>query len=275
MGLRSEGAQGGLPGPVAMGVGRTGPAAGMQDVDRQQGIIDLVGAGYRSISISGRSLDPPRPPAKRRTSRTMPRRVLHDEYFNRAKAEGYVARSAYKLKQIQEHRPLIRRGMRVLDLGCAPGAWLQVAGELVGPTGQVIGLDLTPVLHQFPANVHTVVGDIYQIDPADLLGVGVATGGEPSLFDVVLSDMAPNTSGHGDHERSIRLCDRVVELLPDLLKPTGALVIKVFEGSEYPRFLKDLRERFARVKGFKPRASRDVSVEMYVIGEGYQGSNRK
>ncbi len=204
----------------------------------------------------------------------MPRRVLHDEYFNKAKAEGYVARSAYKLKQIQEHRPVIRRGMRVLDLGCAPGAWLQVAGELVGPTGQVIGLDLTPTLHQFPANIHTVVGDIYTVDPMALRSTGLSPGGEPSLFDVVLSDMAPNTSGHGDHERSIRLCDRVVELLPDLLKTTGSLVIKVFEGSEYPRFLKDLREQFTKVKGFKPKASREVSVEMYVIGEGFRAAPR-
>ena len=138
---------------------------------------------------------------------------------------------------------------------------------VVGPNGSVVGIDLTPTVHQFPANVITHVGDVEKVDPTLLLGEG-------GLFDVVLSDMAPNTSGHGDHERSIRLCDRVLELLPQLLKPTGALVIKVFEGGEYPRFLKDMRARFAKVKGFKPPASRDVSVEMYVIGEGYLPNSR-
>ncbi len=202
----------------------------------------------------------------------MSRRVLHDEYFHKAKAEGYLARSAYKLKQIQEHRPLLRRGMRVLDLGCAPGAWLQVAAELVGPNGQVIGLDLTPVDHPFGPNVFPIVGDMYKIDPAVLTTAGLPEGSEPKRFDVVVSDMAPHTIGHGDSERQIRLCDRVVEVLPMLLKPTGAMVIKVFEGGEYPRFLKDMKARFSKVKGYKPAASRDMSVEMYVIGEGYVGA---
>lgn len=202
----------------------------------------------------------------------MGRRIIQDEYFHKAKAEGYLARSAYKLKQIQEHRPLIRRGMRVLDLGCAPGAWLQVASQLVGPGGMVIGLDLTPTAHHFPPNVHPFVGDAEKIDPTILTTAGLPDGSSPVLFDVVVSDMAPNTTGHGDHERSIRLCDWVLHLLPSLLKPTGALVIKVFEGGEYPRFLKDMRAHFAKVKGYKPAASRDVSVEMYVIGEGYLGA---
>lgn len=201
----------------------------------------------------------------------MSRRVLHDEYFHKAKAEGYLSRAAYKLKQIQEHRPLIRRGMRVLDLGCAPGAWLQVAAELVGPKGQVIGLDLTPTDHPFGPNVFPLVGDMYKVEPTVLTTAGLPEGSEPKLFDMVISDMAPNTIGHGDSERQIRLCDRVLEVLPSLLKPTGAMVIKVFEGGEYPRFLKDMKARFAKVKGYKPAASRDMSVEMYVIGEGFVG----
>ncbi|MEO1129843.1 MAG: RlmE family RNA methyltransferase [Planctomycetota bacterium] len=193
----------------------------------------------------------------------MSRRKLHDPYFKQAKSEGYAARSAFKLKQIQEARSLIRRGQRVLDLGCAPGSWLQVASELVGPAGTVVGLDLQPVSVAMPDNVIALVGDIREIDPEVLT---TASGG---LFDVIISDMAPKTTGHGDSERSIALCQDALALAPRLLKPTGNIALKVFEGALYPELLRQMKEWFSTVRGYKPKASRDVSREMYAIGTGF------
>jgi 23S rRNA (uridine2552-2'-O)-methyltransferase len=153
--------------------------------------------------------------------------------------------------------------MRILDLGCAPGSWLQVAADLVGPQGRVVGLDLKPVKLALPPTVTTFEGDIFATPPEAL------TGPAGGLFHAVLSDMAPNTSGHGDAERSDELCRRILDLLPDLLMPTGSLVMKVLEGSPFPQLLKDSRAIFSAVKAYKPKASRDVSAEIFVIGQGY------
>ncbi len=195
----------------------------------------------------------------------MARRQIHDSYFRRAKTEGYAARSAYKLQQIQESKRLLRPGMRILDLGCAPGSWLQVAAEIVGPQGRVIGLDLKPVKLALPPIVTTLEGDIFDTDSRVLTG---AAGG---LFHAVLSDMAPNTSGHGDAERSDELCRRILDLLPELLAPTGHLVMKVLEGGPFPQLLKDTKARFTNVKPLKPKASRDVSTEIFIIAQGFAG----
>ena len=192
-------------------------------------------------------------------------RQLHDEYFKRAKAEGYVARSAYKLIEITEKKWLIKRGDAVLDLGCAPGSWLQVAEKMVGPEGVVVGVDLTEVRHRFGDNVHVVQGDIYQMPPEALIG------GMGMPFDAVLSDMAPNTSGHGDDFLSVRLCRRMIELLPGVLKRGGHMVMKVLEGSEFPELLREVKLLFREAGGYKPAASRDVSREMFIWGKGYKG----
>ena len=196
----------------------------------------------------------------------MPRRQLHDPYFKKAKAEGYLARSAYKLKEINERRRLFGPGARVLDLGCAPGAWLQVAGELVGPKGVVVGIDLQEVRETLGPNIHTIQGDIYATEAARLTG----ESGEP--FDAVLSDMAPNTTGHGDHFLSVRLCRRALELLPALLRPGGNFAMKVFEGEEYIALLEETQQLFREARGFKPKASREVSSEMYIVAYGYRGA---
>ncbi|MBL8745285.1 MAG: RlmE family RNA methyltransferase [Phycisphaerae bacterium] len=201
----------------------------------------------------------------------MARRVLHDPYFKKAKEEGYLARSAFKLQQINQNKRLIRRGDRVLDLGCAPGAWLQVASELVGPKGTVVGIDLKPVTAQLAANITHRVGDVESIDPTELLALGSPV---PRMYDVVLSDMAPNTTGHGDDLVSARLCDAVLALVPAVLKPTGHLVMKILEGAETPRILKQLRRGFVQAGAHKPDASRDVSRETYLFGLGWTGSPR-
>ncbi len=195
------------------------------------------------------------------------RRVLHDQYFQKAKREGYVARSAYKILEINDKKRIIRRGDRVLDLGCSPGSWIQVAVELTGSKGSVVGIDLNRVRAEFGPNVRTIEGDAFQVDPAELLG-------DEGRFDVIISDMAPNTAGDlSDHFRSIELCDHVLDLVPAVLKSGGALVMKVFEGEAYPDLLKRSQSLFRGVKGFKPKATRDVSREMYVIGTGYRGGN--
>lgn len=193
----------------------------------------------------------------------MGRRTLHDPYFKQAKAEGYLSRAAYKLKQIQESKGLIKHGDRVLDLGCAPGAWLQVAQEYTGPEGVVVGIDLQPVKSRFAPGIVHEVGDAFETPPEHLTELA---GG---LYDIVLSDMAPKTSGVNDHERSIALCERVLELAMGCLKPTGHLAMKVFEGGMYNDLLSTTRTVFSRVKGYKPKASRDVSREMYVIAHGF------
>ncbi len=200
-----------------------------------------------------------------------PRRQLHDQFFKKAKAEGYLARSAYKLIEINEKKRIFAAGDRVLDLGCAPGAWLQVAAEIVGPHGRVLGVDLKPVQHAFPPCVRTIVGDINELTPEALK---TAAEGSPAPFDTVLSDMAPSTSGGGggssDHFLSVRLCDRVLDLAPAVLRPAGNLVMKVFEGEAYPDLLKRTAHMFLSAKGFKPKASRDVSREMYVIATHFR-----
>ncbi len=197
-------------------------------------------------------------------------RKLHDEFFKKAKAEGYLARSAYKLLEINEKKRILRNGDRVLDLGCAPGSWLQVASKLVGAKGLVVGIDLKPVEQAIAPNVRTTVGDATKVDIATLLPEG-------GLFDVVLSDMAPNTSGHGDDLLSARLCYTVLDIAAKFLKsdPTGArggnLVMKVLEGAEYPNLLKYTQQYFREARGLKPAASRDLSSEIFIYGLGFKG----
>lgn len=191
-------------------------------------------------------------------------RKLHDRYFKQAKAEGYVARSAYKLLEINEKFRIVRVGDRVLDLGCAPGSWMQVAAKTVGGRGLVVGVDLQAVGPNVAPGARTVQGDIFKVEPATLLELS------GSLFNVVLSDMAPSTTGHGDDFLSVRLCRRVIDILPPLLTPGGSLAMKVLEGEEFPELLREVRALFARVKGFKPDSSRDVSREMFIVAGGYR-----
>ena len=205
-------------------------------------------------------------------------RKLHDRFFKQAKEEGYAARSAYKLKQIQEKRHILKRGDRVIDLGCAPGSWVQVAGEMVGEKGRVGGIDLQEVTIELPPHARTLVGDIFKTDALTLLKLATPDGQSPRLADVLLSDMAPNTEGGagglGDHFRSIELCRRVLELAPSLLRPGGNLAMKVFEGEAYPELLKDTQKMFAEVKGYKPEATRDVSREMFIVAKGLRAGVR-
>lgn len=197
-------------------------------------------------------------------------RVLHDEYFLRAKREGYVARSAYKLLELNERKQLIAPGDRVLDVGCAPGSWLQVAAAIVGQRGSVTGIDLTPVhpalLRELGPRVRTVAADFTTINPSDLLDEA------QHPFDAVISDMAPNTTGHGDDFLSARLCHALLDTLEAglLLRPGGKVTMKILEGEAFTEVMRRTRALFAHAGAFKPRACRDLSRETYIWGHAFR-----
>ncbi len=192
-------------------------------------------------------------------------REVQDHWFRLAKEEGYRSRAAYKLLEIVERRRVLRRGDRVLDAGAAPGSWTQVAATLVGPSGLVYAVDLKPIDRAgFPSNVKLVHADLREIALDEI-------GGEP--FDAIISDMAPNTTGDpsGDHFQSVRLCNDLVDRAGTWLRRGGTLVMKVFEGQEYPTLVKRCADIFDEARGFKPKASRSESVEMFVLCYGFRG----
>lgn len=192
-------------------------------------------------------------------------REVQDHYFRLAKEEGYRSRAAYKLLEIDERKRVLRRGDRVLDAGAAPGSWAQVAAKRIGESGTVWAVDLKSIDRRgYPSNVRLVQADLREIDLSEI-------GGE--LFDVILSDMAPNTTGDpgGDHFQSVHLCNDLLDRAGTWLRRRGNLVMKVFEGQEYPTLLKRCERLFDEAKGYKPRASRSESVEMFIVCHGYRG----
>ena len=186
-----------------------------------------------------------------------------DHYTRQAQKEHYPARSVFKLAEIQKKHRIIARGDRVLDLGCAPGSWLLFAAQQTGPSGVLVGVDLTPVTLPMPANVRTVAGDIHELrQTADtILGAG---------FQVVLSDMAPSTTGDkgGDAARSYQLCQAALEVAAALLMTGGHFVCKIFQGEDFKTFCDQVKTRFDRMDIFKPQSSRKASREIFIIGLG-------
>jgi 23S rRNA (uridine2552-2'-O)-methyltransferase len=198
-----------------------------------------------------------------------------DHYYNKAKQEGYRARSAYKLKQLDETAGLLGDGRTVVDLGAAPGGWLQVAAERVGPDGTVVGVDRQRIdaLEEPTATVEYVRGDITEGETRDAIRETVATttGEEPRdrPVDVVLSDMAPNMSGEYDldHARSVHLARQAFEVATDLLTTGGDLAVKVFDGRDLADLEADIEEEFEYVRQVRPDASRDSSSELYLVAK--------
>jgi len=184
-----------------------------------------------------------------------------DHYFKKAKSEKYPARSVYKLKEADQKYRLLKKGQAVLDLGAAPGSWSKYALEKVGPRGIVVGVDLSPVKIS-AANFRFLLADIFELSPEDLLRLA----GRPA-FDVVLSDMAPKTTGDrsGDHFRSIALAERALELAEALLRPGGVFMVKVFEGEAFPRYVEEVKRRLGPVKRFRPKSTRSSSREIFVL----------
>jgi 23S rRNA (uridine2552-2'-O)-methyltransferase len=191
-----------------------------------------------------------------------------DHYSERAKKERYPARSVFKLKEAQKKFRLIKRGDRVLDLGCSPGSWLLYAAEQTGKRGRVLGIDLKSVRIKLSTQVETLTADILTIDRAwiDKQELG-------NRFNVVLSDMAPATTGNKalDAARSFQLCQAALSIAEMVLQPGGSFICKIFQGEEFKEFSDVVRSRFKRHKIFKPRSSRKESKEIFILGMGFRG----
>lgn len=181
-----------------------------------------------------------------------------DRFFHKAKAEGFVARSAYKLDELQKKFKLMRKGDFVVDLGAAPGAWSQIASQAIGPQGKIVGLDLKEISLKLN-NATFYVMNAFDFDPEILEGRSV---------NVLLSDMAPNTTGirATDQARSYELCEQVVKISDKFLVPGGHLVMKIFEGPDVEKLIKTLERNFRQTKRLKPEAVRKGSFETYFLG---------
>ena len=188
------------------------------------------------------------------------------EYFyNEAKRTGYRARSAFKLKQIQNKFKIIRKTDFVLDLGAAPGGWSQVSNEIIGKNGKIIGIDL---LNIKPIDgIQFLQEDI--TEKSTILKI-IKIVGEKGV-DVILSDMSPNISGNYsiDHANSIHLCKQSLNLVDKILKDNGNFLCKLFMGEEFDDFIKIFKNRFKNVKLYSPPASRKSSSEIYLIGRNF------
>jgi len=194
----------------------------------------------------------------------MPTKREQDAFGHRAKREGYPARSVYKLEEIDKRVRLFRRGQRVLDLGAAPGSWTMYAAQRVGLEGKVVAIDLNPIQVSLPANVHTAEGDLNELD------VGAVAG--TNEFDVVISDMAPQTSGqrHADAFRSYELVMLALRLAETHLVAGGNFVAKIFQGAEFDEAREAVRKQFDTVRVIKPEASRQESYEVFLLGLGHK-----
>ena len=191
-------------------------------------------------------------------------RQLNDPFVAEAKAKGYRSRAAFKLIELDERARLIGRGARVVDLGCPPGGWLQVLSER--GAGRVVGIDLLPV--EPAAGVEVLQADF--TDPDAQAALSGRLGGPA---DLVLSDMAPNTTGHRqtDHLRIVGLIEAAADFAARTLRPGGAFVAKAFQGGETAAVIADLKRRFERVRILKPKASRAESSEVYLVATGFRG----
>lgn len=185
----------------------------------------------------------------------------HKDYFHKkAKSEGYAARSAYKLKEIQKKYRIISPSAHVLDLGCSPGSWIQVAKEILSKSGKIVGVDLQDL---------SVPVDGFRFLKLNALDLELEHMPE-APFDCILSDMAPKTSGikAQDKAKSEELCKLVLDMSDKWLKTGGNLVFKIFESENITEFNRRLKMAFNRVERFRPKSTRKASTEIYFIGLG-------
>ena len=186
-----------------------------------------------------------------------------DYYYKKAKEEKYRSRAAYKLLQAVKKYKFISKGDVVVDLGAAPGGWIQAASRIIGKNGFVLGVDLKPIKPFLQNNIQTVIGDINEEETLQqILSI------LPEKADVVISDVSPNISGiwEVDHARQIDLAEQSMKIALKVLKPSGNFFVKVFQGDMFDDFVKKVKEHFRVVKIVKPKASRAKSSEMFVLG---------
>ncbi len=194
-------------------------------------------------------------------------RQLNDPYVARAKREGYRSRAAFKLLEIDEKFHILKPGQKIVDLGAAPGGWSQIAARKVGPKGRIVGIDLLPI-DPMPGVEFIQLDFLDESAPGKLMEM---LGGPA---DLVMSDMAANTTGHKktDHLRIIGLAEAAIYFAREVLAPGGAFVAKVFQGGTENQLLGDLKRDFAVVRHVKPAASRADSAELYVLATGFRGA---
>lgn len=204
-----------------------------------------------------------------KTSKAWLREHINDPWVQKAKAEGYRSRAAFKLKQIDAKDRLLKPGMAVVDLGATPGGWSQVAARVVGQAGKVVAVDLLEMepLH----GVAFIRGDFFQ----DATWQALETELAGRRADIVLSDMAPNLSGVSvaDQARSVGLAELALDAAERLLAPGGSFLVKIFHGAGFEAYVKALRERFTQVVVRKPEASRGRSAETYLLARGFRGGS--
>ncbi len=208
--------------------------------------------------------------SRSKTSKAWMREHINDPYVQRAKAEGYRSRAAYKLLELDKKDRLLVPGQLLVDLGAAPGSWSQVALARLGSKGRVVAVDLLP-MEPLPG-VHFVQGDFREQEVLDALLLAM----RGRKADLVISDLAPNISGIGvsDQARSMHLCELALEFARQCLKPGGSLLVKVFQGAGFTEFLAGMRKSFVKVGSRKPEASRGRSSEIYLLGKGYKAGFR-
>lgn len=190
-----------------------------------------------------------------------------DEFVKLAQQKGYRSRAVFKLEEIQLKDRLLRPGMAVVDLGAAPGGWSQFVAEKIGKSGRIIALDILPV--EAIPGVQIIQGDFQEESVMEQLLA--ALEGQP--VDLVLSDMAPNMSGNRvvDQARAMYLAELALDMARRVLKPGGAYVTKLFMGADFDEYQRDARRSFASLANRKPKASRDRSREVYLVGKGFKG----
>jgi len=196
------------------------------------------------------------------------RQRKRDQFHRLAKQKGYRSRASFKLFQVTKRYRFIKRGDRVLDLGAAPGGWLQAARKVVGAEGYVLGVDKDPIEDLPYQNVTAFVTDVTQSDVIERIQSvsGLA-------FDVVVSDLSPNISGvwEVDHARQMELARTALRIARVILRPAGNLLVKIFQGSELKEFQLEMKSSFSTLRIVKPPASRPESAELYFLGLGFLG----
>ncbi len=192
-----------------------------------------------------------------------------DYYFQKAKKDKYPARSVYKLDEVQKKYRILKSGQRVLDLGCHPGSWSLYAAQVIGSKGNVVGVDLQETdlpSQKGHAEIHWLCYDVYSDDLIENLKK------EWHGFHAVLSDMAPRTTGsqYADHQHSMRLVRRAMEIAGALLHENGIFYCKAFQGEDFPEVIRECKPLFQTVKVVKPDSSRKESREVFIFGRGFK-----
>ncbi|NDF11195.1 MAG: RlmE family RNA methyltransferase [Proteobacteria bacterium] len=218
------------------------------------------GSGRRDLTIRVKSEG-----RKASTVRWL-QRQLNDPYVTQAKKDGWRSRAAYKLIEIDDKQKILKPGQLVIDLGAAPGSWTQVALDRIGSKGKIIGIDLLEI--EPITGVDFIQGDFTEDESFEELKALIGD----RKADVILSDMAPNTSGHRqtDHIRIVALCELAVDFAIQYLKPNGVFLAKIFQGGAEKSILDPMRKHFKQIRHVKPKASRADSSEMYVLAQGFR-----